>query len=146
MLKVVYFGQAYRTTSARHVKSAGYATGWHRRKLTCPQSSPNPPVDHFQTIAADYFSLQGVKFLVVVDRFSGWPHLMKATGSDEAQGPSGLIRCLKFMFATFGVPEEVNSDGGPEFVAAETQAFLGKGVSVIGWPQLTTPEATAGLR
>ena len=64
--------------------------------------------------------------MVVVDRFSGWPHLMRATGSDEALGASGLIRYLKFIFATFGIPQEVSSDGDPEFVAAETQAFLDK--------------------
>ena len=91
-----------------------------------PPIESNPPLYPFQAIAADYFSLRGVKFLVVVDRFSGWPHLMRATGSDEALGANGLIRCLKFIFATFGIPEEVSSDGGPEFVAAETQAFLGK--------------------
>lgn len=95
-----------------------------------PSQAYTPPVESdqptypFQAIAADYFSLRGVKFLVVVDRFSGWPHIMRATGSDEALGSRGLIRCLKFMFATFGIPEEVASDGGPEFVAEETKAFL----------------------
>ncbi len=103
---------------------------------TCNRMAPSqphlPPFESdlpsypFQAIAADYFTLCGVKFLVVVDRFSGWPHMMRAMGSDEALGASGLIRCLKLMFATFGIPEEVSSDGGPEFVAAETQAFLQK--------------------
>ena len=30
------------------------------------------------------------------------------------------------MFATFGVPEELSSDGGPEFAAGETELFLKK--------------------
>ena len=51
---------------------------------------------------------------------------MRATGSDEALGVSSHIRCLKFMFATFGIREEVCNDGGPEFAAAETEAFLSK--------------------
>ena len=103
---------------------------------TCNRIAPSqahlPPVESitprypFQAIAADYFSSRGVKFLVVVDRFSGWPHLMRSSGSDEALGAKGLIRCLKFIFATFGIPEEVSSDGGPEFVSAETQAFFSK--------------------
>ena len=91
-----------------------------------PPIEATPPSYPFQAIAADYFSLCGVKFLVVVDRFSGWPHLMRAAGSEEARGSLGLIRCLKFMFATFGIPEEMSSDGGPEFAAAETESFLMK--------------------
>lgn len=89
-----------------------------------PPIEPVTPTYPFQAIAADYFSVRGVKFLVIVDRFSGWPHLIRAVRSEEARGAGGLIRSLKFLCATFGVPEEVSSDGGPEFVASETEAFF----------------------
>ena len=39
-------------------------------------------------------------------------------------GAAGLIRHLRSFFATFGVPEELSSDGGPEFTAGCTEAFL----------------------
>ena len=89
-----------------------------------PPGEAIPPTYPFQAIAADYFSVQGTKYLVIVDRFSAWPHIMRATKSDEAAGSHGLIRNLKYMFATSGAPEELSSDGGPEFTAAETQEFL----------------------
>ena len=34
------------------------------------------------------------------------------------------IKCLRKWFATFGVPEQLASDGGPEFVADTTSKFL----------------------
>jgi hypothetical protein len=44
-----------------------------------------------------------------------------ASGSDLA-GSNGLIRQLRAPFVTFGVPEELSSNGGPEFRAAATPA------------------------
>ena len=38
--------------------------------------------------------------------------------------PSHTIRHLRTLFATFGVPEELASDGGPEFTASHTENFL----------------------
>ena len=92
-----------------------------------PHMPPAPPITPeypFQAIVGDYFELKGVKYLVIVDRFTGWPHMIRARYSSEAAGARGLQRCLRLVFATFGVPEEFSSDGGPEFVARETEAFF----------------------
>ena len=42
----------------------------------------------------------------------------------SCSGASGLIACLRKLFQTFGVPEELSSDGGLEFTADSTQKFL----------------------
>ena len=89
-----------------------------------PPVPPVVPEYPFQAIASDYFELAGNKFLVVVDRFSGWPHILRAKYSHEAAGAKGLIRCLRQVFATFGVAEDLTSDGGPEFTAGEVECFL----------------------
>ena len=89
-----------------------------------PPVPPIVPEYPFQAIASDYFELAGTKFLVVVDRFSGWPHVLRAKFSHEAAGAKGLIRCLRQVFATFGVADELSSDGGPEFTAGEVDTFL----------------------
>ncbi len=39
-------------------------------------------------------------------------------------GAEGLISCLRRVFATFGIADELSSDGGPEFTAAATRTFL----------------------
>ena len=39
-------------------------------------------------------------------------------------GASGLVRHLRSFFGTFGVPEEISTDGGTEFTAGLTQQFF----------------------
>ena len=73
----------------------------------------------FQCICADYFSYKGISYLVIVDRYSNWPIVEKVPN-----GATGLVASLKRNFTTFGVPEELASDGGPEFTAEVTRKFL----------------------
>jgi hypothetical protein len=54
-----------------------------------------------------------------VDRYSNWPIVERA-----AEGAKGLITCLRRTFITYGISEELSSDGGPEFTASSTQTFL----------------------
>ena len=61
----------------------------------------------------------GRPYLVIVDRYSGWPIVEEA---DE--GAKGLINKLGSVFNTFGIPEELASDGGPEFKASRTSKYL----------------------
>ena len=56
---------------------------------------------------------------MIVDRYSNWPIVERADN-----GSKGLITCLKAAFVTFGIAEELTSDGGPEFRSAEFQRFL----------------------
>ena len=42
----------------------------------------------------------------------------------SAAGAKGLIKCLRSYFGGKGVPRTVSSDGGTEFTAASTKAFL----------------------
>ena len=76
----------------------------------------------FQLICADYMTVQGVPYLVTVDRLTGWPDVRRARGS-ESGGP-GLVKMLRDIFTTFGISEELTTDGGPEFMSHEVQKFL----------------------
>ena len=84
-----------------------------------PPAPPCVPVAPFQAIAADFFEHRGMGYLVIVDRFSGWPHIVASLS-----GAKGFKRALLQYFESFGVAEEISTDGGPEFVAAETQDLL----------------------
>lgn len=50
--------------------------------------------------------------------------VLGSPASTDLAGSSGLIRHLRTFFATFGVPEELSSDGVPEFTAKPTEDFL----------------------
>ena len=58
------------------------------------------------------------------DRLSGWSEIFSTPTGSAWSGARGLIACLRTLFATFGVPEELSSDGGPEFTASFTKDFL----------------------
>ena len=87
-----------------------------------PSSPPTPPSQPeypFQCIAADFFTYRGKNYLVVVDRYSNWPIVEQA-----ANGANGLIAALRRIFVTYGISDELTSDGGPEFTASDTRSFL----------------------
>ena len=70
-------------------------------------------------VCADYFYYKGVNYLVVVDRYSNWPIIEKAHNGTQC-----LIESLRRTFVTYGIPDELSSDGGPEFTASATRQFL----------------------
>ena len=87
-----------------------------------PSAPPTPPIQPlypFQCVAADYFTYGGRHFLIIVDRYSNWPIVEEA-----ANRAAGLITALRRVFVTYGIAEEMSSDGGPEFTALKTQQFL----------------------
>ena len=94
----------------------------NRNAPSNPNAPPTPlvyPDYPFQYMCADFFHYQGGSYLVIVDRYSNWPIVEKAN-----DGANGLIACLRRVFVTFGIPEELASDGGPEFTSAATRQFL----------------------
>ena len=84
-----------------------------------PPTPPIQPVYPFQMICADFFTHRGHHYLVAVDRYSNWPIVERS-----ADGSKGLIAALRRVFVTFGISDELSSDGGPEFTASATQNFL----------------------
>ena len=81
-------------------------------------TSPSYP---FQLICMDYFSIGHYSYLVVVDRFTGWPMLYYFRSEATARE---LISICREIFTSYGVAEEVGSDGGPQFKASEFEIFL----------------------
>ena len=86
---------------------------------SAPPTPPSVPAYPFQCIASDFFQYAGSHYLVAVDRYSNWPIVERAS-----DGAKGLITALRTTFITFGISEELTSDGGPEYTANATQKFL----------------------
>ena len=84
-----------------------------------PPTPPRVPQYPFQSICADFFHYAGSHYIVVVDRYSNWPIVEKS-----CDGAKGLISCLRRVFVTYGICDELTSDGGPEFSAFDTKQFL----------------------
>ena len=89
-----------------------------------PPTAPNFPTTPFQMIFADYLELSGKHYLIIGDRLSGWTEVMFVRKGTATSGSKGLCNALRKVFSTFGVSEEISSDGGPEFVSREAQDFF----------------------
>ena len=63
--------------------------------------------------------VQGHMFLVIVDAFSKWPEVIKMKSTTA----ECTINALRTVFARFGVPEQLVSDNGPQFVSDEFEEF-----------------------
>ena len=84
----------------------------------------NPPSTPFEQVYADYFQFGGHHYLVIGDRLSGWSEIYATPARSHNSGARGLIKCLRSFFSTYGVPEQLSSDGGPEFKSSTTREFL----------------------
>ena len=111
----------------------------HRMAKSNPMQPPapiTPPEYPFQLICSDYFNYDGQDYVVIVDRYSNWPMVYRSES-----GAAGLVKRLRETFVTFGVPEELTSDGGPQFTAGQTQEFLRKwGVRLDHWMWINSRE------
>ena len=97
-------------------------THCHRMAKSNPMQPPSElilPDYPFQMISSDYFTYNSKEYVVSVDRYSNWPMVYRSES-----GAEGLIKRLRETFVTFGIPEELTSDGGPQFKAGKTQDFL----------------------
>ena len=92
-------------------------------RVNAPSNPKLPPQDPpkldypFQQICADYMTLNGVQYLVVVDRLTGWPDVRRSKHDDS--GAKGLVKLLRDLFSTYGISEELASHGRTEFTSYE---------------------------
>ena len=99
----------------------------NRNSPSQPRLEPTPPIfptTPFEAVVSDYFEFKGMHYLVIADRLSAWTECYRTKSGTDESGSRGLILLLKRFFGTFGVPRELSSDGGKEFVADATQEFL----------------------
>ena len=83
-----------------------------------PSAPPTPTILPAHLCRLLDFTYKGMSYLCIVDRYSNWPIIEKTGG-----GAKGLIDCLQRIFVTYGIPDELASNGGREFTSGDTQSF-----------------------
>jgi len=81
------------------------------------QRPPGP----WQRIHADFLGpVHNCMFLIVVDAYSKWPEVqcMRNTTASET------IEAFRKLFSTWGLPLQLHTDNGPQFVSAEFEHFV----------------------
>ena len=74
----------------------------------------------FEKVVMDPCHIAGNTYLVYADRYSGWTEvaLLKSTSFKDVK------KELLYWFRSYGVPNEISSDGGPPFNSYEFENFL----------------------
>ena len=73
-------------------------------------------------IHIDYAEIEGYQVLVIIDIHSKWIEAIPLKTATAAT----TIEALRKFFANFGLPEEIISDNGPQFVATDFSTFCGQ--------------------
>ena len=63
---------------------------------------------------------RGKTYLIIVDAHSKWPEVIEMKSTTTAS----LIVELRRVFSVFGLPQQVVSDNGPQFISAEFERFM----------------------
>ena len=113
----------------------GMETNIHNKRFVCNDCNENAPSQPrepicltpspewpFQQICTDYFESAGFDYLITTDRFSGWLDIYHVP--PRCATSKSIISTLRTLFISYGVPEELSSDGGPQFKASLFEQFL----------------------
>ena len=102
-----------------------------------PSHPPEPLRPHepasrpFEQLHADLGEIKGRHLLVIVDQFSGWPHVV--TFPDKNTTARRTIDAVRKFFSNVGAPVKFWSDNGSNFGAAEFKKFLADWGVTPGW-------------
>ena len=87
-----------------------------------PMLMTPPPDLPFQQVVGDFYHSGGNTYLIYADRYTGWTEVAKVTSTAF----KNIEKSFLFWFKTFGVPEEISSDGGPPFRSMQYESMLKK--------------------
>ena len=78
------------------------------------------PSKPWQRVHLDFAGpFQGVMFLVCVDAYSKWPEVRVMTTTTVSK----TLNVLREWFSVHGIPEQIVTDNGPQFIAEEFDEF-----------------------
>ena len=89
----------------------------HDRCLKLKQSKPVEPLIQthasrpFEAVSIDLGYLEGTHYLILADRYSGWPMVKRLTKLNT----KSITAILEDWFIDMGKPVRLRSDGGPQF-------------------------------
>ena len=75
----------------------------------------------FLQICANFFAMHSHTYLIIADRHSGWVTIYYFKWRDATTSSIEMI--FRELFITFGVPDELSTDGGPQFTANSFKMF-----------------------
>ena len=82
--------------------------------------SVETPHTRWEQLGLDIFSLKGTQYLLTIDYFSQFPIVRKL----QSLHSLSVIKTLKEIFTTVGIPKCIVSDSGTQFTSQEFKDFI----------------------
>ena len=103
---------------AKHCKGCEQCQNMPKQAPLHPWEWPSTP---WQRVHVDYAGpFFGYNYLVVIDVRSKWPDMIMTKSTTSVR----TVEMLRTIFARNGLPEQLVSDNGPQFVSEEFREFL----------------------
>lgn len=93
---------------------------WRRRSNHDQDLQPSELEGVWHKVAVDLVTIESQTCLSIIDYGSRYPEVLPLSSTTAA----AVIDRLMEVFARFGLPSELVSDNGPQFVASEMEQFL----------------------
>ena len=100
----------------------------HSCQVNAPSNPSSPPEQYcqpsypFESICSDFFTVNGLHYLAIVDRYSGWLSVFQLQKDDSKH----LITVLRNYFTRWGIPVTLTTDGATVYTSSEMKTFLNK--------------------
>lgn len=103
----------------RFVASCAVCQSVHKNKPSEPILLKPIPTRPWETVATDLFQIGSNHFLLIADSYSGYVDYKQLVTLSS----SAVIQALKYWFSVHGIPEYLESDGGPQYSSSEFVSF-----------------------
>ncbi|CAL8130302.1 unnamed protein product [Orchesella dallaii] len=85
-----------------------------------PMMSHEVPNRPWSTVSTDIFELKSSKYVIVVDHYSNYFEYARLNRQSTAE----VVKELKKIFASHGIPDKMISDNGPQYSSEEFRKFV----------------------
>lgn len=102
-----------------YIQKCSTCQGFQRSKTKEPLLQKVIPDYPFQNVSTDLFHFKGKEHLLIADHYSGFIDFHQLKSSSAAE----VVMQMKKWFATHGIPEILESDGGPQFISNTFKQF-----------------------
>ena len=118
----LYFWHTMSKDIERLIKACEACQSRRPAQAEMPAQAPREPATYpMSHMGTDLFQLRGAHWLVLVDRFSGFPFVARLRRTWTAD----VVAVLTGWFRQFGWPRAIRTDGGPQF-RGEFKEFCAK--------------------
>ncbi len=107
----LYYWPGMTNEITQFIKNCNQCTEMQPSQQLEPRVETEKPFAPMSHVGVDLFELNGHQWLLMVDRFSGWPWATRLTSTTTAT----ITKVLAGWFDDYGWASVIRSDGGPQF-------------------------------